>query len=539
MKYFYTFIFIFAFIFFASACSKTAADFDIDPPGFSLPTQSQVNEPTPSPVAEPTVAAVPPIGIITPEPTAGQQENTESNNGHQAGEEIPAPTPIPQPEPTTEPTPVPEPTPADVSQEPAATPAHQSPIQTASGRVGPRPNTSPDPANSVYVSPNGNDSTANGSISAPYKSINTALAAADPGSTIILRGGTYREGVNVRIRKPNITIKSAQNEWAVIDLTVHNAGADEDSGVYFDVGSSGGKLQNVEVMGGFYAVCTETKWDWGDPSDRSGASNILIEDCVLHSSKYDVIKVKPNCNYVTIRFNEIFNSGQAFAGKPKNGEDNAEGIDNVNGANMTVQNNYIHDICSTAVYAKGGATDALIENNLIERAYGAGIMVGFDTSPEFFNRSTNPNYYENIRGVVRNNLIIDTGWEGIGLYASKDANVYNNTLVNVANGGQYHSAIYFGLTYQDWEPHAGRPANVNPSVFKNIVSQPSAIVRPMIEIRYDNNEHLGIMSALEGKPAMHDNCYFISGKVASFTDRRPGGMPDGGGLADWQSHIGG
>ena len=34
--------------------------------------------------------------------------------------------------------------------------------------------------------------------------------------------------------------------------------------------------------------------------------------------------------------------GQAFAGRPENGEDNAEGIDNVNGDNMTVQNNYIH-----------------------------------------------------------------------------------------------------------------------------------------------------------------------------------------------------
>jgi len=403
--------------------------------------------------------------------------------------------------------------------------------------VGPRGNTADDPANGIYVSPNGNDSKANGTIGAPYKSINAALAAAEPGDAVILRGGTYREGVNVRIRKPDITIKSRKGEWAVIDLTAFSSGHDEDSGVYFDVDSSGGKLQNVEVKGGFYAVCTETRWDWGNMANRAGASNIIIEDCILHDSRYDVVKIKPNCKNVTIRYNEIYNSGQAFAGRPQNGEDNAEGIDNVNGDNMIIQNNHIHDICSTAVYAKGGATDVLIENNLIERAHGAGIMVGFDTSPEYFNLAVNPHYYENIRGVVRNNLIIGTGWEGIGLYGSKDAVIHNNTLYNVANGGQYHSAIYFGLTYQDWEPYAGRPANVNPKIYNNIVSQPSGIVRPMVEIRYSGE--LGGMPALEGDPSMHNNCYYIAGKNAAFSDYRPGRLLENAGFTAWQAHIGG
>ena len=408
---------------------------------------------------------------------------------------------------------------------------------TGDGNVGPRANTAEDPLNGIYVSPDGNDAAATGSAGAPYKSINAALADAVPGDTIVLRGGVYREGVNVRVRMPDITIKSAKGEWAVIDLTSYDPGAEEDSGVYFDVDSSGGKLQSVEVMGGFYAVCLETRWDWGDPNDRGGASDILIEDCVLHDSRYDVIKIKPNCDNVTIRYNEIFNSGQAFAGNTLDGEDNAEGIDNVNGDNMTVQNNYIHDICSNAIYAKGGAADALIENNRIERAYGGGILVGFDTSPEFFDLSVNPGYYENIRGVVRNNLIIGTGWEGIGLYGSKDAEIYNNTLVDVANSGRYHSAIYFGLTYQDWEGHAGRPANINPNIRNNIVSQPAGIVRPMIEIRY--SEELGGLSALDGRPEMNENCYFIEGKSAVFTDNRPGSILESGGLSAWQAHIGG
>ena len=401
--------------------------------------------------------------------------------------------------------------------------------------IGPRPNTGDDPTDGIYVSPNGNDATATGAIDAPYKSINSALDAADPGATIILRGGTYSEGINVRPRKPNITIKSRKGEWAVIDLTTHNVGHDEDSGVYFDPDASGCKLQCVEVMGGWYAVALETKWDWGG-TDRTGASNIIIEDCILHDSKYDVIKVKPNCNNVTIRYNKIYNSGKAFS-DCSDGSRNAEGIDNVNGDNMVVQNNYIHDICSNGIYAKGGATDVLIENNRIERVYGAGIMVGFDTSPEFFDITANPQYYENINGIVRNNLIINTGWEGIGLYGSKDAQIYNNTLVNVVNGGLYHSAIYFGLTYQDWESYAGRPASVNPNIHHNIVCQPTSFNRQMVEIRYSND--LGGMSALSGMPTMNNNCYYIAGKSAEFTDNRPGSLLEKEGFAAWKSHING
>ena len=412
-----------------------------------------------------------------------------------------------------------------------------NPPLNTNGSVGPRANSGDDPASGIYVSQNGNDASATGSIDKPYKSINAALAVAKPGDTIVLRGGTYREGINARVRQPNITIKSAKGEWAVIDLTTYASGHDEDSGVYFDVDSSGGKLQCVEVKGGFYAVAMETKWDWGDPDDRSGASDIIIEDCKLHDSRNDVVKVKPNSNNVTIRYNEIYNSGRAILERcSPDGGGNAEGIDNVNGDNMTVQNNHIHDICSNAVYAKGGAADALIENNRIERANGAGILVGFDTSPEFFDLTVNPQYYENIRGIVRNNLIIDTALSGIGLYASKDALIYNNTLVNV-DKGPYHSAIYFGITYQDWEPYARRPANVNPNIHHNIVSQPAAFNRPMVEIRYANE--LGGLSALDGNPAMNDNCYFIAGKSATFSDLRPGGILTNAGFSAWKSHIGG
>ncbi len=408
--------------------------------------------------------------------------------------------------------------------------------------IGPRGSIHDDPANGIYVAPNGNDQTGNGSIGAPFKSISTALGKATSGATIILRSGTYSDGNEVRVRTPNITIKSRKGEWAFINLPFPANIQDQNDGrsaVRFDPNASGCKLQSLDISGGFYAVCTETKWDWGQ-ADRSGASNIIIEDCKLHDSRYEVVKVKPLCNNITVRFCEIYNPGRAELGttKWKNGEAHGEAIDNVNSHNMKVQNCYMHDL-NIGLYAKGGATDILFENNRIENCLGAGIAVAFDTSPDFFDLTVNPNYYECIRTIVRNNLIINTGWEGIGFYASKDAEVYNNTVVNALCEGtiKYHSPIYFGLSYQDWDPKAGRPANVNPSFHHNIVSQPSTSKNLMIDIRYSND--LGGMSALSGKPTMHDNCYYIAGKSATFSDNRPGSILSNASLAAWKTHISG
>ena len=422
--------------------------------------------------------------------------------------------------------------------------------QELSNHVGPRANTHDDPANGIYVSPNGNDNTANGSKESPYKSINTALGKANPGATIILRGGTYQERRDVRIQKSNITIKSAKGEWAVIDLTTDNQQVNQRSAVLFYAENeitrgivTDCKLQSIEVKGGFYAVCFDTKWEWGQ-ADRSGASNIIIEDCILHDSEDDVVKVKPGCADITIRYNEIYNSGRIFFNRPdfNTGENNSEGIDNVNGDRMHVHNNYVHDLCSTGIYAKGGATDVVIENNIVERANAGGIMLGFDTSPQYFDTSKNPKYYENIQGIVRNNLIIDAGWEGIGLYASKDAEVYNNTVINAVSGIlKYHSPIYFGIATQDWKNPTGCPPNINPSIHHNIVSQPSTYSNRMIDIRYVEVGDVypsRDISGLDGNPTMHDNCYYIAGRSATFTDNRPPRATNMG-LAAWKSHIGG
>ena len=302
------------------------------------------------------------------------------------------------------------------------------------------------------MSPSGSDASGNGSVAAPFATIQHVLDnVAVSGDSLVLRAGTYNE--SIRIRNPNITIRSETGEWAKIQAGMTDED-EETAAVLFDVDSDGSALERVEVAGGYYyGIMFFTKWDWGDPTDRSGASNIAISDCIIHDTGGACIKITPGCDDITIQRCEIYNSGRLMP-------DSAEAIDNVNGDRMTVRNCNIHDITATGLYAKGGATGAVIEGCVVQNCGDAGILVGFDTSPEWFDLTVNPEYYENIDGTVRNCLVINTRYSGIGMYAAKNAKVYNNTLVNVAQAG--HSGLYFGLTYQDWEDEAGRPPQHQP-----------------------------------------------------------------------------
>jgi hypothetical protein len=376
------------------------------------------------------------------------------------------------------------------------------------------------PASAVeyYVSPGGSDSNP-GTEAAPFATPNAALRAAAAGDTIILRGGTYTGG-EVRVETPNVTIKSYPGEWAVLHCP-----DPEDITLQFRLGSDGSRLERLEITGGFYAIKMQSNWDWGEPT-RYGASNITITDCKIHDSANACVKVTPGCDDITFERCEIYNSGVTDPGS-------AEAIDNVNGDRMTVRDCYIHDIRGAGLYAKGGAIGMVVDRCLIVNCDGGGVMIGFDTSPEWFDLGVNPNYYESIDGTVTNCIVVNTRYAGIGIYAALNARVYNNTLINTAQEG--HAALYFGLTYQDWEPQALRPPSVNPILRNNIVVN-SGSADTAVEIRYSDD--LGGMSALSGMPIMSNNIYHWTGGSPYFEDNRPGSTMAGD-LAQWQAHISG
>ncbi|MEV4531478.1 right-handed parallel beta-helix repeat-containing protein [Streptosporangium sp. NPDC049304] len=79
----------------------------------------------------------------------------------------------------------------------------------------------PQPINELYVATNGDDA-APGTLSAPLKTIQRAVDLAQPGHTIILRGGTYAPSTNIQILKNGtpsqpITMRNHNGEKVILD----------------------------------------------------------------------------------------------------------------------------------------------------------------------------------------------------------------------------------------------------------------------------------------------------------------------------------
>jgi hypothetical protein len=397
--------------------------------------------------------------------------------------------------------------------------------------------TAPCIATEWFLSPTGSDSSGNGSLENPYKTLGHVLEPAldivHAGDILTLRGPSgnnrYAE-TEVRVRVP-LTLRSYAGEWAVISCPVD---AVDGVCIQFDPEASGSRLSRLEVTGGaLYGVFFQTDWDSRTPQQGKGASDILLEDCKIHDTGRDAIKITPKSDRITIRRCEIYNTGRIYPAGTALDDKNAEGIDNVNGSGMLVEDSYIHDIATTGLYFKGGAADVMVQRNRIERTGLGGILVGFDTSPEFFDTALNPAYYESIRGIVRNNLVRDTAYAGIGLFAAQDAVIANNTIVHAASQG--HAAIYFGVTLQDFDPIAGRPANINPTVVNNAVIQNGG---DCVGIRWANEISDAGLYGLSGNPGSDYNWYHNENGECNFRDTRPGSpLSEGGTFQQWQTAL--
>lgn len=391
------------------------------------------------------------------------------------------------------------------------------------------------PAAEWFVSTSGSDVSGNGSIGQPFRTVSHVVDPANgivgAGDVITLRGpagnNVYAE-TEVRLRLP-LTLRSQPGEWAHIACPID---VPETVCVQIDPEASGSRLSRLEISGGYYyTVFLQTDWYRPGGENGHGATDVVIEDCKLHGSGRDVVKITPKSDRATIRRCEIYDSGAGYpAGTPPE-DKNAEGIDNVNAANLLVEDNHIHDTATTGVYFKGGARDAIVQRNRIENTGEAGILIGFDTSPEYFDTAANPNYYEAIGGIVRNNVVRNTRYAGIGLYASQNALVANNTLVNTAQVG--HAALYYGVTLQDYEPEAGRPSNVGARVRNNLVIQSGG---DCVGIRH--SQELGGLDGLSGSPGSDYNAFFDTTGACVFVDQRPGSPLDNGGtLAQWRTAL--
>lgn len=318
-----------------------------------------------------------------------------------------------------------------------------------------------------------------------FTDIQSALNAAQPGDTVYIRAGVYEVPGGLELNTPNVTVSGYPGD-ATPQIVAPN-GADGPHAVFtFDIDADGSTIRNLDMSGGReYVVKLDTALEYDDRSfghTGQAASNITIENCRLHDSGRDVIKVTPNCDNVKILNNEIFGSGRAGTTDdyPAN---NAEGIDVVNGDNIVISGNHIHHTATSGAYVKGGSKDALIENNLIEHTglstanvpnSGAGISLGYETDAEFYD-DDNTGFVGAFNATVRNNIVRDTMDSGIQMVAAHDAVIEGNTIINAGGEGGESTRWYLGgISAYPQVTYTGPTDTVvsqvkNPTIINNIV----------------------------------------------------------------------
>lgn len=201
--------------------------------------------------------------------------------------------------------------------------------------------------NSIFVSPQGNNTTGNGSKNKPFKTIAKALNTVKAGQTIWIREGTYTENIvfNKSGEEGNhITLRNYPNEVAKIDLTGKTTEAviDFNSKSYINV--IGLELCNLTQQNDVvYGVLM-----------RGGETNCIIANCNIHN-----ITAKSTSN------------GDAHGIK-------IIGLTEKTSENILVQGNHIHDcVCGTseALTIESNVKNVDVINNKIHDNGNIGIDV--------------------------------------------------------------------------------------------------------------------------------------------------------------------
>ena len=364
-------------------------------------------------------------------------------------------------------------------------------------------------ATTYYVSTTGSNANP-GTLASPFATPNYAALQCVAGDIIDIRGGTYNLTAIIRLQHSNMTIRSHAGEWAILNAPVNDTNIDYC--IYMqNPGDSGFVIERLEIIGGYYyGIKTESYFDGRDNDlNDIGITEVTIKNCKIHDTGRDCIKITPASNNIKILNCEIYNSG---VGPANTTAQNAEGIDNVNGDNMQIYGCYIHDIFSNGLYLKGGAANCVVENNLITDCGEGGILLGYwETDEEWFDsQTTNTTWHENINGMVKNNIIFNCQFEGIGLYAARNAKVLNNTIVNCAISE--HGALFIGQGMIFAGP---KGAEINPPttdiiIRNNIFQTATNSGRPVLELRQQNG------AAMTGTNFIENNKYYKGESVVEF-----------------------
>jgi Ca2+-binding RTX toxin-like protein len=280
------------------------------------------------------------------------------------------------------------------------------------------------PTRFIYVSATGNNA-GNGSIDQPYRTIQAAVDRATPGTAIMVREGVYIE--NVKLPSNGGGTVSAPI-WLVSADGVGAAkvvAATATKSTIYGFGTDNYVVANFAVEGGKNGI----QFSLSGTNFANTVQNIVVKGNIVTNSLEDGVKISQGIN-VHVIDNKISGSRD-------------QGIDFVAVNNSVIARNEVFDIKSySAVYAKGGSTDVLIEDNYIHHVAVDGIGAGGWTEPQYMWPGARDYEARNI--TIRGNVVEDVGKRAVNVLGAQNTVITDNffeakagylSVINLGSGG--------------------------------------------------------------------------------------------------------
>jgi hypothetical protein len=291
-----------------------------------------------------------------------------------------------------------------------------------------------------------------GTSAAPFRTIAAALAAARPGTKVLVARGVYG---------PVGSMKNLQGE-AAAPIAIVGLG-----GVVID---GGGKESALHVADPRYLVieniAIRNAFPHGMNIDDGGSYSSPAHHIVLRGLSFSRIGNGGNNDCLKLSgVDDFLIERSRFAGCNE-----GEGIDMVGCHRGTITGNTFTDMPGTAVQTKGGSADVLIHGNRFARIGGRAINAGGSTGEPWFRPLDATHEAERIRMVA--NLIEHTGSAPVVFSGCSDCVFANNTIFDP---GDYVARIV--------EENPARKAGEKGYFINNIIVFEADDLRSFVDVR--------------------------------------------------------
>ncbi|GIL69343.1 hypothetical protein Vretimale_13463 [Volvox reticuliferus] len=327
-----------------------------------------------------------------------------------------------------------------------------------------------------WVGPTGDDDWNSGHEALPLRSPAMALTLAWPGDSIYLMTGTY--GASLSIYRANLTIRSGPGHWAVLSSPLSDPRSCVNVITIFP-GADYGTLRDLEIVGGYYyGIMFFTSWNnWSNHSAGWAApSHWVLQNLRIHDTGSSNIKMSVKAVNNTVANCEFYNAGARL-------RTFGNGIDIVQGYDISISDSYFHDLPSAAVLLSGGTARVTMQRNFVERT-DRGFELGSWTDTDLMDQNINPGLYEAVNNTVRNNIVSASRQAGIVLRSALNSLVVHNTVWRAQEAGQ--AAILLDGAYHVLTaggPNVPVPCAGAALVGNLVVTSPGAMRGPMVQIR--------------------------------------------------------